>query len=147
MIELSLNAFGQLVLGGAIEGVYPVRAFPVSAPGTCIALMSPEGKLLEWIPDLAALPENQAGLIADCLRSREFMPEITRLQSVSGFVAPCEWHVGTDRGDTAFTLGSEDDIRRINARTLIVLDRHGVNYLLKLDRLDRHSRKLLARFL
>ncbi|NNM81892.1 MAG: DUF1854 domain-containing protein [Burkholderiales bacterium] len=149
MHEIAIDSFGHLVLvrEGIAEPAFPVRAFPVTSPEKCIALMSQEGKLLAWIEEISALPANQQEVLRKALRSREFMPEILRLESVSGFVSPCNWKVSTDRGETTFTLGSEDDIRRINSATLIVSDRHGVNYLLRPEKLDRHSRKLLARFL
>ena len=42
----------------------------------------------------------------------------------------------------------EEDIRRISGKTLIVADEHGVQFLIRdLPALDRHSRKLLDRFL
>ena len=54
----------------------------------------------------------------------------------------------TNRGDTQFVLKAEDDIRRISASTLMIADRHGVHYLIRnLITLDKHSRKLLDRFL
>jgi hypothetical protein len=128
--------------------VVPVRAFPVTAPGEGLALMSAEGRELVWIsrPDL--LPDDQRRLLDGALLQREFMPEIRRLVSVSGFAAPCEWRVETDRGDAAFTLKSEDDIRRIPPSALIVADSNGVNFLIRdLAHLDHHSRRLLGRFL
>ncbi|MHB1100543.1 MAG: cyanophycin metabolism-associated DUF1854 family protein [Burkholderiales bacterium] len=149
--ELARNAFGRLVLkndAGVHEGVVPVRAFPVTAPGEGIALMSAQGRELAWIASMESLPDEARVLLEEALRDREFMPEILSLVSVSGYAAPCEWRVETDRGDTAFTLKSEDDIRRISPSALILTDSHGVNFLIKNPAdLDRHSKKLLGRFL
>ncbi len=149
--ELARNAFGRLVLkndSGAHEGVVPVRAFPVTAPGKGIALMSAQGRELAWIASLESLSDESRILLEEALRDREFMPEILSLVSVSGYAAPCEWKVKTDRGETAFTLKSEDDIRRISSSALILTDSHGVNFLIKNPAdLDRHSKKLLGRFL
>ena len=149
--ELSRNAFGRLVLkndAGVHEGVVPVKAFPVTAPGKGIALMSAQGRELAWVASMEALPDTARILLEEALRDREFMPEILCLVSVSGYAAPCEWKVKTDRGETAFTLKSEDDIRRISPSALILTDSHGVNFLIKNPAdLDRHSKKLLGRFL
>ena len=149
--ELTRNAFGRLVLKngeGAREGVVPVKAFPVTAPGEGIALMSAQGRELAWVASMEALPDTARILLEEALRDREFMPEILCLVSVSGYAAPCEWKVKTDRGETAFTLKSEDDIRRISPSALILTDSHGVNFLIKNPAdLDRHSKKLLGRFL
>jgi len=76
------------------------------------------------------------------------MPEIQRLDSVSSFATPSVWSVQTDRGPTDFVLKGEEDIRRLSANTLIVADAHGVQFLIRhLPSMDRHTRKLLDRFM
>lgn len=76
------------------------------------------------------------------------MPEIAQLLSVSSFACPSTWQVRTDRGDTALVLKGEEDIRRLSATRLLIADANGIQYLVRdLTRLDRHSRKLLDRFL
>lgn len=149
---LARDDFGRLVFTGADgqahEGVAPVRAFPISAPGAGIALMSADGHELAWIDSLAALPEPVAGLIADELAQREFMPEIRAILSVSSFATPSTWQVDTDRGETRFVLEGEENIRRLAGGMLLIGDAHGVQYLVRDPKaLDRNSRKLLDRFL
>jgi len=130
------------------DQVMPVRAFPISSPGKGFSLLSADGHELLWIDSLADLPEGERELIDTALTGREFMPEIKRLLSVSGFVTPCTWAVETDRGETRFVLKGEEDIRRLNAHTLLIADNQGIHYLLRnLNGLDRQSRKLLDRFL
>ncbi|SEK78675.1 DUF1854 domain-containing protein [Nitrosovibrio tenuis] len=149
---LSQNAFGRLVFTGkdgeAHEGIVPVRAFPITAPDTGIALVDQHGHELAWIDRLSDLPDALRTLIERNLISREFGPEIKRIQKVSSFVTPSIWHVETDRGETAFILKGEEDIRRLTAPTLLIADSHGINFLIR-DRfaLDHHSRKILDRFL
>ena len=76
------------------------------------------------------------------------MPEIKRLCNVSSFITPSTWNVETDRGDTFFVLKGEEDIRRLTASSLMIVDSHGIHFLIR-DRLslDRHSRSLLDHFL
>ena len=82
------------------------------------------------------------------LQAREFMPEIKRVESVSSFSTSSTWTVQTHRGMTQFVLRGEEGIRRISAKTLIVADEYGVQFLIRdMPALDRHSRKLLDRFL
>lgn len=150
--QLRRNAFGRLVFQGADgqahEGVLPVRAFPISQPGRGLSLVTADGHELLWIDQLADLPADARALVEEELASREFMPEIRKLKSVSAFATPTVWKVETDRGETAFTLRGEEDIRRLNARTLLIADNHGIFYLIRdLMSLDKHSRKLLDRFL
>ena len=76
------------------------------------------------------------------------MPEITRLNSVASYATPSTWEVDTDRGLFRFVLKGEEDIRRLSGGALLVVDSHGVQFLIRdLFALDRHSKKLLDRFL
>ncbi len=150
--QLSRDSFGKLILtdatGAVHEGVAPVRAFPIQSPDQAISLVLGNGKEVAWIDDLAALAPRERALVEEELGGREFMPELERIVDVSGYAPPCTWFVRTDRGDTEFTLKGEEDIRRIGERSLLIADNHGIHYLIRdLAGLDKHSRKILDRFL
>lgn len=150
--KLARNVFGHLMLttaGGEVhDEVVPVRAFPIAAPEEGIALMSAEGHEVAWIERLGDLPPDQRALVEEELAGREFVPEIRRLRRVSSFATPSTWEVETDRGDTRLVLKGEEDIRRLGPSALLIADTHGVQFLIRdLGALDRHSRKLLDRFL
>ena len=150
--NLTRNAAGRLVLTGAEgdvhEGVVPVRAFPISAPDEGVSLLGEDGHELKWINRLSDLPGTLRQLIEGELALREFMPEITRIRQVSSFATPSKWQVSTDRGDTELLLKAEDHIRRLANATLLITDGYGVSFLIRdTGALDRHSRKLLDRFL
>jgi hypothetical protein len=150
--QLSRNSFGQLVFTGpdgtAHENVVPMRAFPIAAPDESIALVDPHGHELAWIDLLSDLPGELRTLVEAELASREFMPEILDIQSVSSFATPSTWQVETDRGETSFILKGEEDIRRLASPGLLITDSHGIHFLIR-DRfaLALHSRKILDRFL
>lgn len=149
--QLQRQADGLLLIladGSRHSGVLPVRAFPIAAPDEGLSLLDGAGHELLWIERLADLPaESRAALEAE-LAEREFMPEIRRLHSVSTFATPSVWEVDTDRGRTRFTLKGEEDIHRLNDGLLLILDSHGVQYLIRDPRaLDAHSRRLLDRFM
>ena len=149
---LTRNPAGRLVCtladGTVHANVTPVRAFPLAAPEQGLALMSQEGHEIAWVDALAELDAAQRTLIEEELASREFMPEIRRIVAVSSFATPSTWTLETSRGETALVLKGEEDIRRLPDNGLLIADRHGVLYLIR-DRkaLDRHSRKILERFL
>lgn len=151
-LQLNRNAFGLLVLttfaGEVLEGVVPVRAFPIQSPEDCIALVALDGHEVAWIERLAALAQPAQNLIREELATREFMPEILRIDSVSSFSTPCTWQVQTDRGDTRFVLRGDEDIRRVGTTILLVTDSHGIQFLIR-DRanLNKESQKILDRFL
>ena len=149
---LARNRSGRLVCtladGSVHANITPVRAFPLAAPNEGLALMSQDGHEIVWVDTLDELNPDQHALIDSELTGREFMPEISRLNSVSSFATPSTWSVTTNRGTTAFVLKGEEDIRRLPNNGLLIADNHGILYLIA-DRkaLDRHSRKLLERFL
>lgn len=149
---LRRDAFGRLVLtdaeGHEHVGVLAVRAFPIAAPDEGISLVDADGHELAWVPRLAALDESRRALVGEALEQREFMPRLLRVKDVSSFATPSTWEVDTDRGSTSFVLKGEEDIRRLGPGLLIVSDAHGVQYLIHdLMAMDKHSRKLLDRFL
>ena len=149
---LSRDAYGQLVLtsrnGERHAGVVPVRAFPIGAPDDGIALVSGEGHEVGWVNHLADLPPDIGRLVEEELASREFMPEIEKILEVSSFACPSTWQVGTNRGEAILILKGEEDIRRLSQTRLLIADTHGIHFLVRdIGTLDRHSRKLLDRFL
>lgn len=151
-IQLRRDAFGKLVFtnaeGEEFVGVIPVRAFPIGAPTRGISLVRDGGKEVAWIDDLAEQPEAIRALITEELEGREFIPEIETIRSVSSFATPCTWYVKTDRGETAFVLKVDEDIRRVGEASLLIADSHGINFLVRdMFRIDKGSRKILDRFL
>jgi len=151
-LRLSRDNFGRLVLvdadGVTHDSVIPVRAFPIGAPDHGISIVSSDGHELAWIDRLQQVSGEVRSLIEEELASREFMPEIVRIDSVSTFATPSDWTVQTSRGRTTFTLRGEEDIRRLPQSALLVADSHGIQFLVRdLKALDKHSRKILDRFL
>jgi hypothetical protein len=150
--QLSRDSFGALLLttgdGQLHHGVAPVRAFPIQSPSQGISLVLHDGKEVAWVDDLADLAPATRALLQEELDGREFMPEISHIASVSSYATPCTWYVHTDRGDTEFVLKDEGDIRRIGDASLLVADNHGIHFLVRnMFTIDKHSRKILDRFL
>ncbi|MEY4754795.1 MAG: hypothetical protein RJA44_2470 [Pseudomonadota bacterium] len=149
---LQRNAFGRLVCldaaGTAHVGVVPVRAFPLAAPDEGLSIVSPDGHELVWVERLADLAPDQRALIEEELAVREFIPEIRRIVSVSTYATPSSWMVETDRGPTTLVLKVEEDIRRVERTRLLITSGHGLQFSVRdMTALDRHSRKILERFL
>ena len=150
--SLAFDPFGKLVVsladGTQHVGAVVARAFPIATPDHCISILSAEGKELAWVENLNDLLANERDSGAQALQGREFMPEILRLDGVNSFSTPSIWRVQTNRGPAQLVLKGEEDIRRLSATRLIVADAHGVQFLIRdLPSLDRHTRKLLDRFL
>lgn len=150
--QLQRDSYGRLVLtaenGDVHEGVTPVRAFPIAAPDEGLSLVNYEGHEVAWIDSLADLPPAIVDLIEADLASREFVPEIEGIDAVSSFACPSTWRLRTNRGPAELILKGEEDIRRLSQTRLLIADAHGIQFLIRdLNKLDRHSRKLLDRFL
>lgn len=150
--QLQRDSYGRLVLttenGDIHEGVTPVRAFPIAAPDEGLSLVNYEGHEVAWIDNIGDLPPAIGQLIESELASREFVPEIERIEAVSSFACPSTWQVVTNRGKTELRLKGEEDIRRLSQTRLLIADGHGIQFLIRdLTQLDRHSKKLLDRFL
>ncbi|MBT9512587.1 MAG: DUF1854 domain-containing protein [Acidovorax sp.] len=151
--QLARNPHGRLVLsladGTAHEGVTPVRAFPIAAPGEGLSLVGSDGHELLWVPRLEQVDGPARQLIEEELEVREFVPTIEKIVAVSSFSTPSTWDVETDRGPARLVLKAEEDIRRLGGRTrLLIAGGDGMQFRVKdTTALDRHSRRLLERFL
>lgn len=149
--QLKRDSLGRLVFidahGHSHIGIYPVRAFPITAPGAGVGIMDQSGKEVHWYPDVAAIPSSELELIEEELAAREFMPVIEKITKVSTFATPSVWDIETDRGPTRIRLKGEEDIRRIAGNTLLIADSNGLQFLIKdSTQLDKVSKKLLDRF-
>lgn len=150
--DLQRDALGRWVWtdaqGVRHEQVVVVRAYPVTAPDLGVGVMDAEGHELAWFDRLDEIEGALQSQLREAMQEREFLPEIEQLQSVSSLVTPSTWTVQTNRGVTRFMLKGEEDIRRLTGRVLLINDADGVQYLIRdLAAMDRHSRKLLDRFL
>ena len=152
MMRIERNPFGQLVLalpdGTVLEGVVPVRAFPLAAPAEGVSLVGTDGRERAWVPHLDELPAEARALVEEELAGREFVPTVLRIEGVSSFSTPSTWSVLTDRGATRFVLKGEEDIRRLADGALLIASAEGIPFRIADRRgLDRKSRAVLERFL
>lgn len=150
--DLQRDAFGRWTLvladGTRHSPVTAIRAYPITDPEGGVALMDAEGHELLWIDQMAHLAPAQRSQVLQALTEREFLPVIEKLEGVSSFATPSTWSVVTNRGATQFLLKGEEDIRRLTGTVLLINDADGVQYMIRdLAAMDKHSRKLLDRFL
>lgn len=146
------DPFGRLVLidadGHRHVGVEPHRAFPISDPGHGISICDADGHEIEWVDNLAELSPQVREVLQEELGRRDFLPVVHRIVRVSGDIEPAEWVVETDRGHTRFVLDNEDNVRRLDDRRAMIVDAHGIRYLIPdLRVLDTASRHIMERYL
>lgn len=150
--QLEQDSFGYLNLnwsdGSIVEKVTPVRAFPFSDPQNGLSFVDTEGHEVLWLESINRLSDADRLLVETLLANREFMPVITRIDEVSSFNTPSTWQVTTEQGKTQLVLKGEEHIRRLNGAMLLISDNHGIQFLIRDSAaLDKHSRRLLDRFL
>lgn len=146
------DAFGRLVFtdenGQSHEGIVPAQPFPIEAPGENVSLLNTDGHELAFVASISELDADSRKLLMEEIAQRDFIPVINRLLTVSSFATPSTWQVRTDRGLTSFILKGEEDIRRLRGNGLLISDSHGVTYRIEdMRAMDRHSRRLMDRFL
>ncbi len=130
--------------GQHYSGLTPIRMFPLTDPNKWIVLVDRQGREVTTITNPKDLDAASAELLAEELKCREFVPQIDRILWISGNSEPCQWRVSTDRGITEFVLNDEKDIRRLGAHGVLIIDAHGIRYLIPDDRqLDRYSRRVV----
>jgi hypothetical protein len=150
--QLEHDRWGRLVLisgdGERHCPVEPVRTFPISDPDRWIAICDSEGRELVGVADVNALPADLRGVLERDLARREFVPQVRRILRVPVDAEPTHWEVETDRGPTRFTLNSNDDVRRLGPHRALVIDSHGIRYLIDdVRELDHLSRRIIERYL
>ncbi len=150
---LHRDAWGRLVLtwpdGRRVEGVVPIRAFPISAPDGFLSICDSAGRELLFFESLESLPSDARRLIEEELARREFLPVVLRIIKVRADTDPSHWQIITDRGPTEFLMeDSDNDVRRLGTYGILLTDSHGIRYLIPdWRRLDAAGRRILDRYL
>jgi hypothetical protein len=150
--KLHHDAWGRLVLtdaqGREHVGAEPVRTFPITDPRHGISICDADGNEIVWLESLDDAPTSERQILDDELSRRHFLPVIIRVVEIEGASEPTLWLVETDRGAARFTLKSEEDVRRVAGHRVLIVDAHGVRYLIPdLRQLDAASRRILERYI
>lgn len=150
---LEYDAWGHLVLscadGRQFVGVEPARAFPISGPEGFLSICDAEGHELTCIEDTQSLRPEVRKILEDELAHREFVPIVRCIERVLADNDPSEWRIVTDRGPTTFLMDdSDNDVRRLGDNRILLVDTHGIRYLIPDTRkLNAASRRILERYL
>jgi hypothetical protein len=150
--SFSRDAWSHLVAthhsGKKYFNVNVVPLFPVSAPDRLLSIVSADGDEIACFESLEGLSPECTKLLKEELALREFVPVIERVIRVSGTQEPCEWVVDTNHGETSFVINSEEDVRRVSSRSVIITDANGIRFrVADVKRLDRRSRSYVEWYL
>lgn len=147
-IGLVRDPWGRLTMtdGSGLEykEVSVMPLFPISQPNQWISILAADGHEIACVEDIQACSKEVAEIITEELSYRDFVPLIQRVVAVSGNTEPCEWSVVTNHGSTRFVLKSEEDIRRLSAYEVMIVDANGGRYRVDDTRkLDSASRRFI----
>jgi Domain of unknown function (DUF1854) len=140
---------GRLVvtLGGGVEtveGVRPVRAFPLTAPDRQIVLLDTEDRELGVIQELKRLDRESREAIEAELEIAYLVARVTAIQWVRSRFGVTTWELETDRGPRTAHVKERSDIRPLPDGRIILTDVHGVQYEIPTpEELDERSRSWL----
>src|ERR1019366_4672561 len=102
--------------------VVPRRCFPLTSPDAFVCLIDDHGHDRACIENFAALAEGFRQALLAVLAKSEFLPQVTRIESVLHEATWSEWHVLTDRGPRTFVVDQEDHIRRLEDGRHVITD-------------------------
>jgi len=100
------------------------------------------------VADPQTLPDAVRQAITRVLTQREFLPQIRQVVRIHDRRDPAVWEVVTDRGPVTFLVRDAEEIRRLGPHQGLIVDVHGVRYLVRDSRqLDPRSQRILSRYL
>jgi len=148
-IELHRDDQGRLVLrlNGSeepIENIQVARCFPWSQPDTYVSLRNSDGAEVLMLEDLSGLPDVARKLLREELNTREFVPQITAIESIDDTLEVMAWQVQTNRGPIELQVKHSEDVYQLDDGQVLIRDHAGGTFVVKdLDTLDAHSRSLI----
>lgn len=142
-IEKGENNLVNIVLadGQRHQNAEPRRLFPVNDIYRYITLLSEDGKELAVIRSLDNLDPQSAQVIIESLDQYYLVPQITRIDSITGKSGRLKWCVSTNRGEKTFEVRDRNhDIKVYNDGHIRVRDSHDNRYVIDdYRKLDKHS--------
>ena len=137
------------------ERIVPVRAFPITAPDTFIAIREPDtqaggrGAEIGMIETLDVFPPEVARMIEDELSRRYFTPSIKKIHGFKEKFGYCYWDVTTTAGRVEFIMNNPtSNIRTLEDGRVFMYDIDGNCFTIEdPKKLDKHSYKKVEIYL
>jgi hypothetical protein len=127
-----------------LEGVRPVRAFPLTAPDRQIVLLDPDDRELGVIRELKALDRESREAIEAELEVAYLVPRVQSIRTVIARFGVTTWELETDRGVRTAHVKERTDIRPLPDGRIMLTDVDGIKYEIPpVEELDERSRDWL----
>jgi hypothetical protein len=146
-VELSRDQYQRLALRlgeRTWEQVKPVRAFPLTAPESCVFLLDTEGKEIGFIASVAQLAAPSREALQETLSLDYLCTVVQAITSVKSRHGVSTWDVRTERGSRTVHIKDRNDIRKLPGNRVIITDVDGLRFEIPdASRLDDKSQGLL----
>ena len=136
--------------GTVYEDLEPRRLFPYTNHTMYITLLDKSEREVGFVRDLKELDEGSERALLQCFAEYYMIPKITRIISCKDEAGSLKWTVETDRGEVTFAIKNRhSDIKYLHgSERIIIRDSNDNRYEIeRLDKLDKHSNKLLFSYL
>jgi len=151
-IRIYKDEFNRLKLNIIGDKEYPevraVMSFPLTGPEHFVSLFEvkdgKKGKEIGTIEDIRKLDSDSRKLLKTELKKEYFMPQITKINSMTELHGVMRFDVETDKGRRVFETRYREDIRRMSGGRIVIRDSDGNRYeILDHRKLDQRSRNLI----
>lgn len=151
-IQIRKNQFNKLTLkikdGQEYDEIRAVMAFPLTDPDSYVSLFEAKdgkkGKEIGIIEDINKLDPESKKVLKEELKKEYFMPQITKIYSMTENHGVMKFDVQTDKGRRVFETRHKEDIRRISKNRIIIRDSDGNRYEIRdQTKLDPRSMNLI----
>ena len=125
------------------------QAFPLTAENAFVAFFDQEDQYLGMIMDPADLDDHSTQIINEEISWRYFIPQITQIKEIHDRGGKAIFVAVTDRGQLNISMR---DLRasmvELSPNRILITDEFSIRYEIPdVDRLDRHSRRLIRRLI
>jgi Domain of unknown function (DUF1854). len=154
-LEGSMNSISMTIKGErSFARVFTASAFPQSAPDEFIQfydskLDGTRGAMIGMLRNLSGLAPEDRAAVKESLRRSYLVPRVIHIRSVSDRGDITHWDLDTDRGRRQFDMiQPHRNVQSFGRGAIMLIDLEENRYEIpSIQRLDRHSRHLLERFI
>jgi len=129
--ELGRDDYHRLVLrkdDGTWGPVKPVRAFPLSAPDSCVFLIDADGREAGMVSDVNLLPPASREALHQTLTVDYLSTRVLSIQSVKSRHGVSTWQLQTERGSRTVHVKDRSDIRKLPGNRVLMTDVDGMRF-------------------
>ncbi len=130
-VELNHDPYHRLALRVGEQSwkqVKPVRAFPLTAPESCVFLLDSDGKEIGLITDVGELQPSSRSALREALKLEYLCTRILAITAVKSRHGVSSWEMRTERGPRTVHIKDRSDIRKLPGNRILMTDVDGMRF-------------------